>query len=61
MLGGDKGQKINTTLKQLDISVTDLHSASDEGNQSKAEEALKDVESAVEQLKAEDPETALKH
>src|SRR5262249_25058536 len=33
MLSGDKGQKISSALKQLDTSVTDLHSASDEGNQ----------------------------
>ena len=29
MLSGDKGQKIGAALKQLDSSVTDLHSASD--------------------------------
>jgi hypothetical protein len=60
MLSGDKGQKISTGLKQLDSSVTDLHSASDEGNQAKSEEALKSVESALDQLKAQDPETAFK-
>jgi hypothetical protein len=32
MLSGDEGQKISSALKQLDTSVTDLHSASDEGN-----------------------------
>ena len=41
MLSGDKGQKIGAALKQLDTSVTDLHSASDEGNQADAETALK--------------------
>ena len=41
MLSGDKGQKIGAALKQLDTSVTDLHSASDEGNQSDAEGPLK--------------------
>ena len=60
MLSGEKGQKFNAALKQLDSSVTDLHSASDEGNQAKAEEALKSVESAYDQLKAEDPESAFK-
>jgi hypothetical protein len=60
MLSGDKGQKVSAALKQLDTSVTDLHSASDEGNQAKAEAALKSVESAFDQLKAEDPETAFK-
>jgi hypothetical protein len=60
MLSGDKGQKVSTALKQLDSSVTDLHSASDEGNQAKAEEALKSVESAFDQLKAEDPDSAFK-
>jgi hypothetical protein len=47
-------------LKQLDSSVTDLHSAADEGDQAKAEEALKGVESAFNELKAEDPESAFK-
>jgi hypothetical protein len=60
MLSGDKGQKISASLKQLDSSVTDLHSASDEGSQAKSEEALKSVESALDQLKAQDPETAFK-
>jgi hypothetical protein len=60
MLSGDKGQKIGAALKQLDISVTDLHSASDEGNQADAETALKAVESALEQLKAQDPEATFK-
>src|SRR2546430_1209469 len=41
MLSGDKGQKISAALKQLDSSATDLHSAADEGNQSKSEAALK--------------------
>ena len=36
-LTGDKGQKIGAALKQLDTSVTDLHGASDEGNQADAE------------------------
>jgi hypothetical protein len=61
MLSGDKGQKISSALKQLDSSVTDLHSASDEGNQADAETALKGVESALDQLKAQDPETAFKN
>jgi hypothetical protein len=60
MLRGDKGQKIGAALKQLDTSVTDLHSASDEGNQADAETALKAVESALDQLKAQDPEGTLK-
>ena len=60
MLGGDKGQKVSAALKQLDSSVTDLHSAADEGNQAKAEETLKSVQSAFDQLKAEDPESAFK-
>jgi hypothetical protein len=61
MLSGDEGQKISSALKQLDTSVTDLHSASDEGNQADAETALKGVESALDQLKAQDPETAFKN
>lgn len=60
MLSADKGQKIGAALKQLDTSVTDLHSASDEGNQADAETALKAVESALDQLKAQDPEAAFK-
>jgi hypothetical protein len=60
MLSGDKGQKVSAALKQLDSSVTDLHSAADEGTQAKAEEALKSLESAFNQLKAEDPESAFK-
>jgi hypothetical protein len=59
-LSGDKGQKIGAALKQLDTSVTDLHSASDEGNQTDAETALKTVESALDQLKAQDPDAAFK-
>ena len=61
MLSGDKGQKMVTALKQLDSSVTDLHSAADEGNQADSEKALKTVESALDQLKAQDPEDAFKN
>jgi hypothetical protein len=60
MLSGDKGQKIGAALKQLDTSVTDLHSASDEGSQADAETAVKAVESALDQLKAQDPEATFK-
>src|SRR5260370_21744981 len=56
MLSGEKGQNISAALMHLDNSVTDLHSAADEGNQAKAETALKSVEGAFDQLKAEDPE-----
>jgi hypothetical protein len=61
MLSGDKGQKISSALKQLDSAVTDLHSAADEGSQSKSEEALKGVESALDQLKTQDPAAAFKN
>jgi hypothetical protein len=61
MLSGDKGQKMGAALKQLDSSVTDLHSAADEGNQADSEKALKTVESALDQLKAQDPEGAFKN
>ena len=61
MLSGDKGQKMGAALKQLDSSVTDLHSAADEGNQADSEKALKTVESALDQLKAQDPESAFKN
>jgi hypothetical protein len=60
MLSADKGQTLKAALKQLDDSVTDLHSAADEGNQAQAEAALKNVENAFDQLKAQDPETAFK-
>src|SRR6266436_8774564 len=61
MLSGVKGQKLTAALKQLDSSITDLHSASDEGNQEEAEKALKEVETALDQLKAQDPDTAFKN
>src|SRR6516225_3385611 len=61
MLSGDKGQKMGAALKQLDSSVTDLHSAADEGNQADSEKALKTVESALDQLKTQDPEGAFKN
>jgi hypothetical protein len=60
-LSGDKGQKMGAALKQLDSSVTDLHSAADEGNQADSEKALKTVESALDQLKAQDPEGSFKN
>ena len=60
MLSGDKGQKMAAALKRLDSSVTDLHSASDEGSQQEAQKALKEVETAFDQLKAQDPDTAFK-
>ena len=60
MLDADTGQKMIAALKQLDNSITDLHSASDEGNQKEAESALKEVETAFDQLKALDPDTAFK-
>jgi len=60
MLNAETGQKMIAALKQLDNSITDLHSASDEGNQKEAESALKEVETAFDQLKALDPDTAFK-
>jgi soluble cytochrome b562 len=60
MLSGDKSQKFAAALKQLDSSITDLHSASDEGNQQEAQKALKEVETAFDQLKAQDPDAAFK-
>jgi hypothetical protein len=59
-LSGDINQKITAALKQLDSSVTDLHSATDAGNQQEAQTALKEVEAALDQLKTEDPEAAFK-
>jgi hypothetical protein len=60
-LSADKGQNLTAALKQLDSSITDLHSASDEGNQEEAQKALKEVETALDQLKAQDPEAAFKN
>jgi len=53
-LTGENSQKIGVALRQLDSSVTDLHSAADEGDQRKSETALKSVETALDQLKALD-------
>jgi hypothetical protein len=61
MLSGDKGQKMTAALKQLDSSITDLHSAADAGNQQEAQTALKEVETALDLLKAQDPEAAFKN
>jgi regulatory protein YycI of two-component signal transduction system YycFG len=61
MLSGDQGQKLAAELKQLDSSITDLHSASDEGNQQEAQKALKEVETALDQLKAQDPDAVFKN
>lgn len=44
-----------------EIRQTDLHTASDEGNQQEAERALKEVETALDQLKAQDPDAAFKN
>ena len=60
VLSGDEAQKMTAALKQLDTSITDLHSASDAGNQKEAESALKEVETAFNQLKSLDPDTAFK-
>lgn len=60
MSSADKSQTFKVALKTLDDSVTDLHSAADDGNQAQAEAALKTVESAFDQVKAQDPETAFR-
>jgi hypothetical protein len=60
MLNADTSPKMIAALKKLDNSITDLHSASDEGNQKEAESALKEVEAAFDQLKTMDPDTAFK-
>ena len=61
MLSEDKAKKIGSALHQLDSAVTDLHSAADEGSQVNSETALKSVEGAFDQLKAEDPGSAFKN
>ena len=60
MLSGDKGPKMTAALKQLDNSITDLHSAADAGDQKEAQSALKEVEAALDELKSQDPDTAFK-
>ena len=56
-----KAKKLSSALQQLDSAVTDLHSAADEGSQAKSETALKSVEGALDQLKAEEPEAAFEN
>jgi ABC-type transporter Mla subunit MlaD len=46
---------------RLDSSITDLHGATDAANQKQAENALKEVETALDQLKAQDPDAAFKN
>jgi hypothetical protein len=60
MLGSDASKNMVAALKQLDSAVTDLHSAADAGDQKEAESALKAVQTALDELKALDPETAFK-
>jgi len=60
-LGGDPSKNMVAALKQLDSAVTDLHSAADAGDQQEAESALKAVQTAFDELKALDPETAFKN
>ena len=61
MLGGDASKNMVAALKQLDSAVTDLHSAADAGDQKEAESALKAVQTAFDELKSLDPETAFKN
>jgi hypothetical protein len=61
MSSEDKAKKLSSALQQLDSAVTDLHSAADEGSQAKSETALKSVEGALDQLKAEEPEAAFEN
>ena len=60
VLSVDMGQKMTAALKYLDNSITDLHSAADEGNQKEAESSLKEVQAATDQLKSLDPDTAFR-
>src|SRR5215469_5672136 len=57
-LSADASQKMITALKQLDNAITDLHSAADAGDQKEAESGLKEVQTAFDQLKSLDPDTA---
>ena len=60
-LGSDASKNMVAALKQLDSAVTDLHSAADAGDQKEAESGLKAVQTALDELKALDPETAFKN
>jgi hypothetical protein len=60
MLAAETSHKMVAVLKQLDTTVTDLHSAADAGDQPGAESSLKALEAAFDQLKALDPDTAFK-
>jgi hypothetical protein len=60
-LGSDASKNMVAALKQLDSAVTDLHSAADAGDQKEAESGLKAVQTALDALKALDPETAFKN
>jgi hypothetical protein len=61
MLSGDASKNMVAALKQLDSAVTDLHSAADAGDQKEAESASKSVQTAFDELKSLDPETAFKN
>ena len=61
MLAGDASKNMVAALKQLDSAVTDLHSAADAGDQKEAESALKAVQTAFDELKSLDPDTAFKN
>jgi hypothetical protein len=61
MLGGDTSKNMVAALKHLDSAVTDLHSAADAGDQKEAESALKAVQTAFDELKSLDPDTAFKN
>src|SRR5260370_40453179 len=60
MVREDKAQKLLTALRQLRHCAIRLHRAALDNNQAKAEAELKNVESAFQQVEAQDPENTLK-
>jgi hypothetical protein len=61
MLNESKSQKMAAALKELDTAVTDVHSASDNGNQGEAEKAAKELDKALAQLQALNADAAFKN
>lgn len=60
MIREDKAQKLLTALHRLRHCVIRLHRAALDNDQAKVEEELLNVDSAFQQVEAEDPENTLK-
>lgn len=61
MLNESKSQKMTAALKDLDMAVTDVHSACDNGKQDEAETAVYKLDKALAQLQALNAEAAFKN